>query len=475
MPPKTTGIPLIFNTKIPIIQIWIMVVDQIWIMVYYGSIMIDPRFEIYNSHLTQGVEHFLRTDPQLSRLQKLPYAYQFPLVERLPKKEPGIYTLGGGRQIGKSTLLKQWMAYLLVQEKIPVQQIVYLSGDLIDDYHQLLKIVSDLLQGMSSSVRQYFIIDEVTYIKEWDRAIKFLADSGQIENTILMLSGSDLTMLEEARMRFPGRRGKSEVVDFHLYPLSFREYLQLTHPEVVEEALPNWPVLYEAFNHYLQHGGYLTAINDLAQFHKIQSATFATYSDWIRGDVLKRGKQENYLKEILSGILKHYTSQISWHTLAKSLSIDHHQTVADYIHVLSHMDAVFVQQALLEDKLTAAPKKAKKIFFTDPFVLQAVQAWVAPHVAPIEVPALVETVVVNHFQRQYETFYIKADGEVDIAYLDQGRFWPVEIKWQSQLHASDLKQICKYPNAEIWAKIQYEQKIHGIPAFPLLLKLIQKF
>lgn len=434
-----------------------------------GEIM-DPRFEVYNSHITQGVEQFLNYDPQLSRLAKLPYAYQFPLVKRLPTIEPGIYTLGGGRQIGKSTLLKQWMAHLLVQQKVPAAQIIFLSGDLIDDYHQLLQMMLDIFQGMPSETLKYLIIDEVTYIKEWDRAIKFLADSGQLQSTILILSGSDLTMLEEVRMRFPGRRGKADEVDFHLYPLSFSEYLHLT-----QRASDNIVKLYEAFDVYLQHGGYLTAINDLAQFGKINRATLMTYSDWIRGDVLKRGKQEQYLKEILLGIFKHYTSQITWNSLAKSLSIEHHKTVADYVDLLGHMDAVFVQSALLEDKLMAAPKKAKKVFFTDPFVFHAVRAWLLPEADPIHPAQLVETVVVNHFQRYYETFYIKAEGEVDVAYLKQGKFWPIEIKWQAHLHSKDLKQISKYPHAEIWAKIQGPEKIHGISAYPLPLVLAERF
>jgi hypothetical protein len=35
------------------------------------------------------------------------------------------------------------------------------------------------------------------------------------------------------------------------------------------------------------------------------------------------------------------------------------------------MDAVFIQPALVEDKLTAAPKKARKLMFTDPFIFHS--------------------------------------------------------------------------------------------------------
>ena len=50
---------------------------------------------------------------------------------------------------------------------------------------------------------------------------------GQLDDLILMLTGSDMLILGEARMRFPGRRGRADEVDFHLYPLSFAETVHL--------------------------------------------------------------------------------------------------------------------------------------------------------------------------------------------------------------------------------------------------------
>jgi predicted AAA+ superfamily ATPase len=59
----------------------------------------------------------------------------------------------------------------------------------------------------------------VSYIKDWDKAIKYIADSGAVHNTVLVITGSDITMIKEARGRFPGRRGENSQVDsiFFLY------------------------------------------------------------------------------------------------------------------------------------------------------------------------------------------------------------------------------------------------------------------
>lgn len=453
-----------------------MAIEQIWIMAYNSSM--KPYFLVHNTHL-QGLDAFKQNDPQLCSLQNQPYIYIPALLSQLPLNEPGIYTLSGARQIGKTTLLKQWMLSLLERGVAP-NQICFLSGELISDYHVLLNELQAILTEVSPEILSYIIIDEVTYIKDWDKAIKYAADAGLFRNSIILLSGSDMVLLQSARMRFPGRRGLADIQDYHLYPLSFREFLQL---KTVPIELENIVQINAMFNEYLQHGGYLTAINNLAKFNTINNATLATYSDWIRGDVLMRGKQERHLKEILAAIIKCYGSQVTWHSLADFLSIEHPATVADYIEILSSMDAVFVQYALLEDKLTAAPKKARKVMFTDPFIYHAIKFWLTPsenayasQILPdiedtIISSQLVESIVVTHFQRFYPTYYIKAEGEIDVAYLVQGRFWPIEIKWRNQLRPKGLKQLLKYPNAIIWAKQNNSTTIDSIPVFPLPLAL----
>jgi uncharacterized protein len=439
--------------------------------------MLDTHFLIHNTHWQVG-KRFAETDPQLKRLATLPFSFRSGLLDELPQKEPGIYTLGGGRQIGKSTLLKQWMLEL-IQRGVNPKAITFITGELIDDHHQLLQIIQQSLDKMPDTSLRYLIVDEVTYIKQWDRAIKFAADAGFFDRVVLMLTGSDLILMQEAKVTFPGRRGMAEKVDFHLYPLNFLEYLQLVHKAInidallLEETVDLTPV-YKAFHQYLQNGGFLTAINDQARYEKILPATYQTYSDWIRGDMLKRNKQESYLKEILRAIIKRYGSQVTWNALAKDLSIDHHKTVAEYVSLLESMDAVFVQAALLEDKLTAAPKKARKIMFADPFIFHAICHWLLPEADTTAIePLLVEACVATHFRRYFPTYYIKAEGEVDVAYIKDKQFWPIEIKWTQQLRAKDLKQVQKYRNAEIWAKVLKQASIGHLPAKPLPVALIE--
>ena len=439
-------------------------------------VAVDPRFASHNLQL-EDPALFRSLDPQLRELRRLPVSYRYPILAHLPVNEPGIYSITGGRRIGKSTVLKQWMSDLL-DRGVPPQRILYVTGELIDDHHALVALLARTTPERSAAQPAYLLIDEVTYIRGWDRGVKFLADAGVLEDVILVLTGSDSVIIHEARTLLPGRRGRAPRVDFHLYPLSFAEYLDVSGlaGELSEE--PSTEVaaaLTDAFQRYLMHGGYLTAINDVAARGRIEPATFAVYCDWIRGDMAKRGKQERFLHEILDSVIRRYGSQVTWNSLARDLSIDHPTTVADYVALLSRMDVLMVQHALREDRLGPAPKKARKVVFTDPFIFHAVRSWLEPVEDPFAgqvAPALAdpewtgrlaEACAVAHHHRLHPTFYLKGDGEVDIAYITGDGFQPVEVKWTGQVRSTDLKQARKYPNSIVCSKVATADRLHGLP------------
>lgn len=432
--------------------------------------MIDI-FRPHNLHW-QSVELFKEQDPQLCNLPKQVFVHEPSLLKQLPTVIPGIYTVGGGRQIGKTTLLKQWMSVLL-ENGCNLKSLFFMTGELIADHINLIQIVQEYLnQQSSSNERVYLIIDEVTYIRNWDQGIKYLADIGAFENVIVVLTGSDLTFMQEARMRFPGRRGNADQVDFHLYPLSFYEFINLKLRNMDDIPID---MLFDEFELYIKHGGFLTAINCFAKLNTITPSVYRTYSDWIRGDIIKHGKSEAFLREVLLAIIKTYNTQVTWNSLAHHTSIDHPSTIQSYVHLLESMDVLYVQNALIEDKLLAAPKKAKKIIFKDPFIFHSICFWLSPAVSEDSnwVPSLVESCVVSLYQRTYPCFYIKAEGEVDLAYVDQNKFFPIEVKWTNQLRSKDLKQILKYPNALILSRMRTSGTLSDIPTEPLPLHLYE--
>ena len=64
-------------------------------------------------------------------------------------------------------------------------------------------------------------------------------------------------------------------------------------------------------------------------------------------------------------------------------------------------------------------------------------------------------------------------GEVDVAYVADGRFWPVEVKWSEQARPAELKQIRKYDNGRILTRSRHYGTVHGLPTTPLPLALLR--
>jgi len=441
---------------------------------------------LVHNYFREDLQRFLGGDPHLKRAALQPFSYVSPLVDTREFLQPGIFMLTGGRQVGKTTLLKQWIAKMLKGGVAGPDQIIFMTGELIRDDSELRRDITAELDGKRGW--QIIVVDEISYVKDWDKAVKFLADAGILENTTLILSGSDSAMLRDAMKRFAGRRGRAGRVDFLFFPLGFAETVKLKAPELcgvidasrnagyaadTPEYDENLQRLELLFDEYLLHGGYLTAIADYMRAGRIEEATYRTYAEWLRGDVLKHNKQEKYLFEVLRGIIRTYATQVSWVSLSKDLSIEHHKTVSDYIAILEDMHAVRIQEALAEHTLSAAPKKAKKLYFEDPFILHAVENMLGRPRNDIE-PALAETAAVIHFaRRQGKTYYIKGNkGEVDIASVNGKGFFPVEVKWSRQIRPDEIKQILCYPRGLILYRGSRTRSIAHIQCVPLVRYLL---
>lgn len=443
------------------------------------------EFHIHNL-FKESVDRFLKDDPHLRRARGNPFLYEAALLDNSCLYQPGIFSVTGGRQVGKTTFLKQMIGRLLQRKHVAPSQVFFFAGELINDDYALRLDLQDALESCGG--RAYVFIDEVSYVKDWDKAVKFLADAGGLDQVTLILSGSDSNIIRDAMRRFAGRRGRAERVDFIFHPLTFCETVLLKNDAFLGlfERIQKNPLTQEdrefsdayeglagAFRAYLVHGGYLTAMSDLAREGRIAAATFRTYSEWIRGDMLKHHKQEKYLFEILRGITETYLSQVSWNALSKRMSIEHHKTVSDYALLLEDFHVLFILEALAEHKMAAAPKKAKKLYFWDPFIWHAVRNMLRMPDTIEALPALAETTAVSQLRRSFDTYYIKGGkGEVDAAIVDEGRLLPVEIKWTEQLHRNDLKQILSGKRGVIADAGRTVSRLENIIRVPLIKFLI---
>lgn len=439
---------------------------------------LDTSFLINNSHW-EDVAGFQALDPHLGQMKTYRHRYEPPLLSRLPSIAPGLYTLSGTYRTGKTTLLKTWMSELLTRDIVP-QCIVYIAGELIHDYHALNRLLLTQLGMMPTEHTRYLILDDINEIRDWYKGLLPLMEQGKLEHMVLLLSGSDMALSDQAEQYFPTLRSKRTQYDFQLFPLSFREVVTLK-----QQGSEKPPSLFDEFNQYLIHGGFLHVINEVAVHKQVTDKTLYDFADWMIGTLIDTGRQEAYVREIFTALLKHYHYPITWNLLAQELTIDHPKTIGDYFQQLERMGVVFIQPALLEETLQAAPKKARKTMFTDPFIFHAIrsrflsgkqcyESQIKPCFNDSELYSmLAKSCAITQYARFYPTYYIKAEGEVDIAYVEKNRICPIEMTWTGQMRAKDLKQILKYQSGRILTKTDRSGIIEHIKTEPLPIALWQ--
>lgn len=426
----------------------------------------------HNRFHEAGLKGFQQSDPHLRALSQLTHQYASAWWHDLSLQSPGIYILTGGRQIGKSTSCKLLIAHCLQKKLFQSKNILYLPCDEIFDAKELSTKVRFFLENTNDE-NFLLIIDEVTFVKDWERVIKALADEGYFRQGLCILTGSDTLILKEAAMSFPGRRGNADQVDFHIYPLTFSEYVNLIH----EKTTPSIKKLSDYFNGYLQCGGYLRAINDFAAHKKILPATFLIYEQWIRGDFLKHNKREDILLSLLQALFSIGVSQASYATITQKMGLVSKDTVIDYCELLERMDVLFYLQSFDQNKNLGFPKKDRKFHFIDPFIYRTLHNWLQKegYVNMLESESIiVEACVASHCYRLGKTFYFKGQGEVDVIWLRDKKINAIEVKWTNQVRPNDLKTLKHFKNSIILCKGIREGMENDITVMPVSQFLYQQ-
>lgn len=161
-------------------------------------------------------------------------------------KEQVVLLLTGLRRVGKTTLMKMQIQILLQQNILP-EHIFYIS---LDDYQlkddSILDIIGEYrkLHTISSDVKVYVFLDEVTYKKDFRIQLKNLYDQGVVQ---IIASSSSSSALRDQRGYLTGRE-RIIAVD----PLNFNEYLVFRniHLKKRDASLAE-----RYFEDYMQFGG----------------------------------------------------------------------------------------------------------------------------------------------------------------------------------------------------------------------------
>ncbi|MFH1247222.1 MAG: AAA family ATPase, partial [Candidatus Micrarchaeota archaeon] len=124
----------------------------------------------------------------------------------------------GPRQVGKTTHLKLFIKHL-IENGVNPKNIFFASCEPIKKTEDLIEVfrTSDSL----AKGKKYILLDEVTYVEEWQRAIKYVLDGELKKDKTIIITGSSSIKLKKET--FPGR----DLVTKPFLPLSFKEFCKV--------------------------------------------------------------------------------------------------------------------------------------------------------------------------------------------------------------------------------------------------------
>ena len=141
------------------------------------------------------------------------------ILENLLNRKEIIF-LTGIRRIGKTTLMKQTINYLIEKEKINSKNILFVSLDnLLFSKKTIFDIISEYrkINDISLDEKFYLFIDEITYLDNFSQQLKNLFDTWNVK---VLCSSSNASYLNDEKAYLTGRTKTIEV-----FPLTYEEYL----------------------------------------------------------------------------------------------------------------------------------------------------------------------------------------------------------------------------------------------------------
>lgn len=368
-------------------------------------------------------------------------------IEELSLQPFSLNFLSGPRQVGKTTMLKLLVNRILGGEKtggaVDPRSVFYLSCDELTDYRELGEVLDSYLRVRDSAgiKSAYIFLDEITFVDDWWRAVKSRIDDGALSHDVTTVTGSVSLDLLRQKEHFPGRRGKGR--DVVLRPLGFHSYVDSLASgmeargtinalrdtdDVIAANRVHEETLGSLFASYASTGGFPLAIREKEESGSLSGeSSKKALIDGLRGDWLRAGRSERFMKEVIAYILSSRGTPISWLGISKETSIGSPNTARTYVETLEDLLLVTVLELVLPDG-RVMHRKNRKIHFADPFVYSALARYAR---VESDEAAKVEGIVASHLARRYSTYYWRNGSEVDIVALEEARKeqYGFEVKW----------------------------------------------
>lgn len=251
-----------------------------------------------------------------------------PITDRL-------VILTGPRRIGKSVALLDAAAALCARDDVDPRQILHVPCDGMRerDLRRVLALGRELTRSVDrgGSARRVWLFDEVSAVPGWTAVLKVARDQTRFGADTVVATGSRWAAGEDVVANLlSGRAGTDNTRRVrHLLPMSLRDYLAATRPE-----LPRPPAVHPAdlqqasvallledlrydldeydlaWQAYLTCGGFPRAVAEHTTTGAVSRSYVHDINAWLRGDVDPEGVVES-IALLLAGLTERASSPLS--------------------------------------------------------------------------------------------------------------------------------------------------------------------
>lgn len=219
---------------------------------------------------------------------------------------PFVKILTGVRRCGKSTILKMIQKKLKEEYHITDEQILSYRFDSMEYEDMTSKeLYQELKTKILNTKKTYLFLDEIQEINGWEKLVNTLASDYDVD---IYITGSNSRMMSsEISTYLTGR-----YVTFHIYTLSFDEYLTF------KKSYSTIYDIKQEFNQYVRLGGFpATHLQEYSQ-DEVYTIVRDIYNSTIFSDIVRR----NQVKKIdqLERVVKYTFNNVGNTFSAKSIS-----------------------------------------------------------------------------------------------------------------------------------------------------------
>ena len=364
---------------------------------------------------------------------------------------PFVKILTGVRRCGKSTILKMIIKKLKEEKHVDDEQILNYRFDSMEYEDMTTKeLYLELKSKILQSKKTYLFLDEIQEIKGWEKVVNTLASDFDVD---IYITGSNSRMMSsEISTYLTGR-----YITFHIYTLSFEEYLTF------KKSYTTLKDLKQEFSQYVQLGGFpATHLQDYSQ-DEVYTIVKDIYNSTIFSDIVRR----NHVKKIdqLERVVKYTFNNVGSKYTAKSISnyFKSEQRKIDNETVYSYLEKL--QKAYILHKCSRYDLQGKdilktqeKFYLADVSLRYSVLGYIVDSVAS----SLENIVYLELKRRGYDVYIGKIkDKEIDF----------VATKQNEKIYVQVTQEI----KSEKTQKREYEQLLEIRDNYPKYVVMADDF